>query len=102
VNVDQVAHAGGEVDGRAAANHSDLAPWPTRVQEDEKINGSVALMFVIVTLALTWLARDGPAPEREGFIRRQPRWLAVSKCSLAGTPPGPTLSQPVKISVTCY
>jgi hypothetical protein len=54
VNVDQVAHAGSEVDVRAAASHFDLAPWPTRVQEDEQISGSVALMFVVVTLALTW------------------------------------------------
>jgi hypothetical protein len=73
-----------------------------RVQEDEQINGSFALIFVVVTLALTWLARDGPALEQEGFTRRQPGRLAVSNRSLAGTPPGPTLSQPVKISVTCY
>ena len=32
-----------------------------RVQENEQIDGSVALIFVVVTLALTWLARDGLA-----------------------------------------
>ena len=36
-------------------------PWPMRVQENEQIDGSVALIFVVVTLALTWLARDGLA-----------------------------------------
>jgi hypothetical protein len=61
VNIGEFAHAGGEVDRGTAVCDFDLAPRPVHVEEDEQINGAVALILAIVALELARFGRDRPA-----------------------------------------
>jgi hypothetical protein len=58
VKVGKLAHAGGEVHGGTAVSHLDLAPGPMRVEEDEQVDGAIALILAVVTLDLARLGRD--------------------------------------------
>jgi hypothetical protein len=48
VNLDEVAHAGGEIDRGSALGDFHLAPRPMDVDEHEQISGSIAPIFAVV------------------------------------------------------
>src|SRR4030095_8411393 len=58
VDIDQVAHAVGEVAGGALLRDLHLAPGPVRVEEDEQVDGAVAAIFAVVALGLPGRGRD--------------------------------------------
>ncbi len=59
VNVDQFAHALGEVLVGAPIGDLHPPPWLMRVQENEKIDGAIAAIFTIVAQGLHRLCRNG-------------------------------------------
>src|ERR1700694_4885081 len=61
MNIDELAHALGVVFCRAPCGDLDLAPGTMHVQDDEEIDGAVAVVFVIVAFELARLGRDGLA-----------------------------------------
>src|SRR5450432_935681 len=58
IDVDQFAHAVGEVLVGAAVGDLDLAPGLMGVEEDEQIDRAVAAIFAIVALKLPWFGGD--------------------------------------------
>lgn len=50
MNVDEIAHAVGEVDGRAPLGDLYLTPRAMSIDEDEQVGRSVAPVLVVVTL----------------------------------------------------
>jgi hypothetical protein len=58
VDVDELAHALGEVAGRPMLGDLDLAPGPVRVEEDEQVDGAVAPILVVITLELPRFGRN--------------------------------------------
>ena len=65
IDIDEVAHAEGEVVSGAPIGDLDLAPRAVDVKEDEEIGGAVAAILVVVALDLPRL-RPGSA----GALRR--------------------------------
>ena len=65
MDIDQVAHALGEILRCALVGDLHLAPWPVRIEENEQVDRAITAIFVVV------------AP---GLARRQPG-------SAAGTSP---------------
>ena len=58
MDVDQLAHAVGEVAAVAPLGDLDLAPGPVRVEEDEQVDRAVAAVLAVVALQLAGLGRD--------------------------------------------
>src|SRR5258707_2313850 len=66
MDIDELAHAVGVIFCRPPLGDLDLAPGPMDVDADEEIDGAVAAVLVIVTLALAPLRPGrlaGPSPE---------------------------------------
>ena len=58
VDIDEIAHALGEVFGGAPLGDLDVAPGPVDVDADEEIDRAVAAVLAIVALELARLGRD--------------------------------------------
>ena len=58
VNIGEIAHADGEVDGGAAVGDFDLAPGSVHVEEDEQVGRAIALVLAVVAFELARLGRD--------------------------------------------
>ena len=59
VDIDEFAHAKGEVVSGAPISDLDPAPRAMGVKEDEEIDGAVAAIFVIAALGPSRRGRDG-------------------------------------------
>jgi hypothetical protein len=59
-DIAEFAHAGGEVHGGAAVGDLDPAPGAMRVEDDEQVGRSVALVFAVITSELSRPGRDRP------------------------------------------
>jgi len=64
MDIDEFAHAVSIVHGGAPFGDFDLAPGPMRVEGDEEIDGAVAAVLVIVTLAFPARVGSAGAPRR--------------------------------------
>jgi hypothetical protein len=64
MDIDEVAHAVGEVGGGAPLGDLHLAPGAVRVEEDEQVGGAVALVLAVVALQPSRRGRDRLAPRR--------------------------------------
>src|SRR5258705_918572 len=73
VNVSELAHAGGEVDGGTAVSNFDLAPGSMRVEENEQVGRPIAFVLAVVALELARHGRDRlphpPARMARAFIQ---------------------------------
>jgi hypothetical protein len=58
VDVDEFAHAFGEVAGRPLLGDLDPAPGPVGIEKDEQVDRAVAPVLAVVALELPWLGRD--------------------------------------------
>ena len=58
MNIDEVAHAVGEVESRAPVGDLDLAPGAMGVDEDEQSGCSIAPLLVVITLRPARCGRD--------------------------------------------
>lgn len=105
MNIDQLAHAVGEVAGRALVGHFDLAPGSVRVEEDEQVDRAVAAVFAVFRVTPPSIHQMVLTLERAGLIRRQP---AVARSIQLLVPPEalPILRRPeiqtVRSSVQRY
>ena len=58
VDIDQLAHALGEVARGPLFGNLDLAPGPVRINEDEQVGGAVATVLAVITFEPTGHGRD--------------------------------------------
>src|SRR3546814_11661527 len=58
LDVDEIAHLLGKVDGRAPPGDRDLAPGPVGIHGDEQIDGAVAAILVVIALQPSRPGRD--------------------------------------------
>ncbi len=74
------------IHGGAPFGDFDLAPGPMRIEGDEEIDGAVATVLVIVTLALSRLRWDRPAHLADeldgGFVEADQRPLGITRFSV--------------------
>lgn len=61
MNVGELPHAGGEVDGSPVVGYFDLAPGPMHVEEHEQVGRAIALVLAVIALELARLGRDRQA-----------------------------------------
>jgi hypothetical protein len=86
MDIDEFAHAVSIIHGGAPFGDFDLAPGPMRIEGDEEIDGAVAAVLVIVTLALSRLGWDRLAHLADkldgGFVEADQRPLGIRRFSL--------------------
>src|SRR5215472_856586 len=58
MDIDELAHALGVIFCRSSLSDLDLAPGSMRVEDDEQIGRSIALVFAVVTFELARRGRD--------------------------------------------
>src|SRR3977135_4621200 len=68
VQIDEIAHAVGEVAGGALVGDLDRAPGPVGVEEDEQVDRAIAAILAVVALELARRGRDrlGEPPRHPG------------------------------------
>src|SRR5271170_1005314 len=58
MEIDQIAHAVGEVLVGAPVRDLHPAPWPVGIKEDEQVDCSIAAIFAVIALQLARLGRN--------------------------------------------
>ena len=59
IEIDELAHASGEVASGSLVGDLDLAPGPVRIEEDEQVGRALAAIFTVIALAPTGAAGIG-------------------------------------------
>ena len=91
IDIDEFAHAPGEIAGGAMVGDFDPAPRAVSVEEDEEVDGAVAAILVVEALGLSRCGRDrltGLADELDrAFVEADDRSPRIRRFGV-GAPPG--------------